>query len=62
MRSLAGAGIIFAEDYKQAWSPADLMRELHSTGRLCESFSTIAWRGPGDWFVSRQEGQAANES
>ncbi len=54
MDCLASAGIVFGEDYKQGWAPADLMRELHARGRVRRPFTSIAWRGggSGDWFLT----------
>lgn len=54
MQGLNGFGILFMEDYKQGWSPADHMRELQSRGIITVPFTSIAWRGPGDWFTTKQ--------
>ena len=47
----------FGEDFKQGWAPADFMRELQSRGRITDSFTAIAWRGPGQWFDTCRVGR-----
>ncbi len=54
------AGIAFGEDFKQGWAPADIMRELHSRGRITAPFTAIAWRGPDNWFTTVYERQPTN--
>lgn len=56
LRRLNDAGVLFCEDCKQGWSPADVMRELQTLGAITACFTTIAWRGPGDWFTTLHEG------
>ena len=56
LRRLNDAGVLFCEDYKQGWAPADVMRELQTRGIISECFTAIAWRGPGDWFTTLHKG------
>ena len=46
------AGIAFGEDYKQMYSPAESMRTLQSQGKITAPFTSIAWKGPGEWFTT----------
>ncbi|MBK9655640.1 MAG: hypothetical protein IPO66_09255 [Rhodanobacteraceae bacterium] len=48
MIALARLGVQFAEDYKQGWAPADIMRDLQERGLLPVSFVAVSWGGPGD--------------
>ena len=43
--------VLFGEDYKQAYSPADFMKELQEKGVLREDFRSIYWTGPDSWHV-----------
>ena len=52
MLELNRIGLKFGEDFKQGCSPAAYMRELHARGILRAPFSSIAWRGPGEWLTS----------
>jgi hypothetical protein len=52
LRKLNALGVLFGEDYKQGWSPADVMRELQERKLVAEPFTSIAWRGPGEWFTT----------
>ena len=52
MLELNRIGLLFGEDCKQGCSPADYMRGLHARGVLRTPFSSIAWRGPGEWFTT----------
>ena len=42
-------GLIFGEDYKQGWSPADIMRDLQDKEELSGSFKSIYWVGQDQW-------------
>lgn len=44
-------GVLFGEDYKQGWSPADFMKELQEKGILREDFRSIYWTGPDNWHI-----------
>jgi hypothetical protein len=50
---LAGFGVSFGEDYKQMWSPAELMRAFQEQGILRQEFSSISWSGPGAWSLRK---------
>ena len=48
---LNNLGIIFGEDYKQGWSPADIMRDLQDKGILEHEFKSIYWTGTNQWNI-----------
>ncbi len=42
-------GVVFGEDYKQMYSPAEFMRALQVKGILKNNFTSIFWSGPHKW-------------
>jgi len=53
LMELNQGGALFGEDYKQAYSPADFMKELQERGILREDFQSIYWTGPGKWHIRK---------
>ena len=56
---LNDAGLAFMDDPRQGWSPADVMSELQAQGKGPAVFTSIAWRGPDDWFTTLRAKNAA---
>lgn len=54
IRDLIDSDACFLDDPRQGWSPADVVRELRRRDIVTERFKTIAWRGPGEWFVREE--------
>lgn len=52
-------GLVFGEDYKQAYSPAEFMRELQSKGILKVGFPSIYWSAPRKWHIKCNEPKAS---
>ena len=48
-------GFVFGEDYKQGWSPADIMRDLQEKEELQKPFNSIYWLGPGQWKLKENK-------
>ena len=48
-------GLVFGEDYKQGWSPADIMRDLQDKEVLLKSFKSIYWEGQDKWKLKENK-------
>jgi hypothetical protein len=51
MLDLNDLGVAFGEDYKQCCDPYGFMKDLQKNHILKKSFSSIYWKGPGDWHL-----------
>jgi hypothetical protein len=44
--------VLFSMD--RGWGPSEIMQEFQERGFIKDTFVEIAWKGPGQWFITKR--------